>query len=167
LPDSQEYYHHYAVVHLKDNNEKLEGLEFVFIELPKFKSKNITEKRLQILWLRFLTEINEQSEKISEELLENPDIKQAVSFVYEASLTKEEKLLYDKNWDRISSERTILNEARAEAEAKGKAVGRFEGRAEGEKIGMNKVAKNAKEMGMPIKDISTLTGLSDDEIMKL
>jgi len=171
LPDSQDYYHHYAVVHLKDNNEKLEGLEFVFIELPKFKSKNITEKRLQILWLRFLTEINEQSEKISEELLENPDIKQAVSFVYEASLTKEEKLLYDKNWDRISSERTILNEARAEAEAKGRAqgekIGMQKGRAEGEKIGMNKVAKNAKEIGMSIKDISALTGLSEEEIMKL
>jgi len=171
LQDSQDYYHHYAVVHLKDNNEKLEGLEFVFIELPKFKSKNITEKRLQILWLRFLTEINEQSEKISEELLENPDIKQAVSFVYEASLTKEEKLLYDKNWDRISSERTILNEARAEAEAKGKAVGRVEGEKigieKGEKLGVLKIAKNAKEMGMPIKDISELTGLSEEEIMKL
>lgn len=187
LQDSQDYYHHYAVVHLKDNNEKLEGLEFVFIELPKFKSKNITEKRLQILWLRFLTEINEQSEKISEELLENPDIKQAVSFVYEASLTKEEKLLYDKNWDRISSERTILNEARAEAEAKGRAqgekIGMQKGRAEGEKIGMQKgkaegraegrleerieLAKKAKSMGMSIKDISALTGLSEEEIMKL
>jgi acyl-[acyl carrier protein]--UDP-N-acetylglucosamine O-acyltransferase len=91
LPDSPEYYHHYAVVHLQDNNEKLEGLEFVFIELEKFKAKNITDKKLQVLWLRFLTEINEQSEKISEELLANPEIQQAINFVHEASLSKDEK----------------------------------------------------------------------------
>jgi len=159
LPDSPEYYHHYAVVHLKDNNEKLEGLEFVFIELEKFKAKNVTDKKLQVLWLRFLTEINEQSEKISEELLSTPEIHQAINFVYEASLTKQEKLLYDKNWDRISSEKTILTETHAE--------GRAEGRAEGEQIGMRKVALNAKKKGMSIKDISELTGLSEDEISEL
>lgn len=32
LPESPGYYHHYAVVHLKDSNERLNGLEFVFIE---------------------------------------------------------------------------------------------------------------------------------------
>jgi hypothetical protein len=33
LPDNPEYYHHDAIVHLQDNIEKIEGLEFVFIEL--------------------------------------------------------------------------------------------------------------------------------------
>lgn len=163
LPDSNEYYHHYAVVHLKDNNEKLEGLEFVFIELEKFKAKNIRDKKLQVLWLRFLTEINEQSEKIAEELLATPEIQQAINFVYEASLTKEEKLLYDKNWDRISSEKTILSETHAA----GMAQGRAEGRAEGEQLGIIKVALNAREKGMSIKDIAELTGLSEGEISQL
>jgi len=159
LPDSPEYYHHYAVVHLQDNNEKLEGLEFVFVELPKFKAKNVTDKKLQVLWLRFLTEINEQSDKISEELLENPEIQQAINFVHEASLNKDEKALYDKNWDRISSEKTILNQTREESEAKG--------RAEGEQIGLRRVALNAKKKGMSIKEISELTGLSEKEITEL
>jgi predicted transposase/invertase (TIGR01784 family) len=163
LPDSNEYYHHYAVVHLKDNNEKLEGLEFVFIELEKFKAKNIRDKKLQVLWLRFLTEINEQSEKIAEELLATPEIQQAINFVYEASLTKEEKLLYDKNWDRISSEKTILSETHAA----GMAQGRAEGRAEGEQLGIIKVALNARKKGMSIKDIAELTGLSEGEISQL
>lgn len=171
LPNNADHYHHYAVVHHKDSNEKLEGLEFIFIELEKFKAKNLTDKKLQILWLRFLTEINEQTETISEELLENKDIKQAVSFVYEASLTKEEKLLYDKNWDRISSEKTILNEAKAEAKALGKAEGIEVGKAEGIIIGelnqLKKMAKKAKSMGMSIKEISDLTGLNQEEIENL
>ena len=155
LPNSPEYYHHYAVVHLKDNNEKLEGLEFVFIELEKFKAQNIRDKKLQVLWLRFLTEINEQSDKISEELMSNPEIKQAINFVYEASLTKEEKLKYDKNWDRISSEKTILAQTKAEAKAEGRIEERYE------------MASKAKAMGMSIKDISKLTGLSEEEVSKL
>jgi len=159
LPNSSEYYHHYAVVHLKDNNEKLDGLEFVFVELEKFKAQNIRDKKLQVLWLRFLTEINEQAEKISEELLSNPEIKQAINFVYEASLTKEEKLMYDKNWDRISSEKTILAQTKEEGIAEGKAEGRVEERYE--------MARKAKAMGMPVKDIAKLTGLSEEEINNL
>lgn len=163
LPDSPEYYHHYAVVHLKDNNEKLEGLEFVFIELQKFKARNIRDKKLQVLWLRFLTEINEQAEEISEELLESPEIQQAINFVYEASLSKEEKLLYDKNWDRISSEKTLLTEAKAEGLAEGKAEGRAEGKAEEKK----EIARSALKMGMTIIEVARLTGLSEEEIAAL
>ena len=155
LPESPDYYHHYAVVHLQDNHEKLDGLEFVFVELPKFKSKNITEKRLQVLWLRFLTEINEQAERISDELLENPEIQQAINFVYEASLSKEEKDLYDRNWDRISSEKTILTEVRTEGIAVGKAEGKIE------------VALNLIAAGVSIEIVMQATGLSRNEIEKL
>jgi predicted transposase/invertase (TIGR01784 family) len=163
LPNSSEYYHHYAVVHLKDNNEKLDGLEFVFVELEKFKAQNIRDKKLQVLWLRFLTEINEQAEKISEELLSNPEIKQAINFVYEASLTKEEKLMYDKNWDRISSEKTIL----AQTKEEGIAEGRVEGRVEGEHIKALEIAKNLKKSGLSTEVISQATGLSEEEITNL
>ncbi len=159
LPHTDEYYHHYAVVHLKDTKERIEGLEFVFVELEKFKSRNITDKKLQVLWLRFLTEINEQAESISKELLENPEIQQAVDFVYEASLTKEEKALYDKNWDRISSEKTILNETYS--------MGKADGVAEGQLIEKRKIAQSAKLIGLPIKDIAKMTGLSEEDIDKL
>jgi len=175
LPDNPEYYHHYAVVHLQNNDEKLEGLEFVFIELEKFKAKNIRDKKIQVLWLRFLTEINEQSEKISDEFMQYPEIEQAIKFVHEASLSKEEKLLYDKNWDRISSEKTILTQTKAEGKAEGRAEGIAEGRYEGEQIGLKKgerikaleIAKNLKLSGFSANDISKATGLSETEILSL
>lgn len=152
LPDSDEYYHHYAVVHLKDSNERLHGLEFVFIELDKFKARNITDKKVQVLWLRFLTEINEKTVSISEELFEHTEIRQAIDFVKEASLSKEEKLMYDKNWDRISSEKTILSEARAE------------GRAEGEQIGLYKSALLLLRNKMDVNQVSKLLGLSQNKV---
>lgn len=163
LPDSPEYYHHYAVVHTKDSNERLEGLEFVFVELEKFKTQNIRDKRLQVLWLRFLTEINEQSQSISQELLDNPEIQRAVDFVYEASLTKEEKAMYDKNWDRISSERTILSETFSA----GVERGLHQGREEGILLEKHKIALAAKQSGMSSKAIAAITGLGEDEIERL
>jgi predicted transposase/invertase (TIGR01784 family) len=107
------------------------------------------------LWLRFLTEINEQADHISEELTENPEIKQAIQFVYEASLSKEEKLLYDKNWDRISSEKTLLTAAKAEGKAEGKAEEKKE------------IARIALAKGMPVQEIMELTGLSESDIKDL
>jgi predicted transposase/invertase (TIGR01784 family) len=152
LPQSPNYYHHYAVVHLQDSNERRHGLEFVFIELEKFRAQNIRDKKLQVLWLRFLTEVGEKTEQIDSVLLDQPEINKAIQYVLEASLTKEEKLRYEKNWDRISSEKTLLTAAKDE----GMALGRLAEKAE--------LARNAKKMGMSIDDISTITGLSREEL---
>ena len=53
-PDMEECYHYYHMVHDLHTDKVLEGLHLVFVELPKFKAKNLTEKKMQILWLRFL-----------------------------------------------------------------------------------------------------------------
>ena len=51
--EMKEFYHHYKIVHLADSKKVLKGLEFVFVEIPKFKASNYNEKRLQVLWLSF------------------------------------------------------------------------------------------------------------------
>jgi predicted transposase/invertase (TIGR01784 family) len=157
LPLAADYYHHYAVVHLKDSNEQLHGLEFVFIELDKFRAQNIRDKKLQILWLRFLTEVGEKTEHISPELLEQPEINKAIQYVMEASLTKEEKLRYEKNWDRISSEKTLLSAALEEGEEKGIVKGRKQKKLE--------IAKKLKALGMSAEEIQNITGLNRQELM--
>jgi len=157
LPLATDYYHHYAVVHLKDSKEQLHGLEFVFIELDKFRVQNIRDKKLQILWLRFLTEVGEKTEHISPELLEQPEINKAIQYVMEASLSKEEKLRYEKNWDRISSEKTLLTAAKDE----GVAIGIEKGKKQ-EKL---EIAKKLKELGMSAKEIQNITGLNLQELM--
>ena len=51
--DSDQYYHHYKIVNLQQPQRVLKGLEFVFIEIPKFKPQSSTERRMQVKWLRF------------------------------------------------------------------------------------------------------------------
>lgn len=154
-----QYYHHYQIVNIQDTQKQIEGLEFVFVELPKFKAQNITEKKLQVLWLRFLTEIDEKMTEIPEEFLSSPEIKEAMENLLVSGFTKAELEGYDKYWDSVRTEKTL----QSGFFDKGKA----EGKAEGEKEGLTKVAINALKKGLSVDFIMQLTGITEEEISDL
>lgn len=102
------YYHHYQLVHKEKSDEVIDGLQLVFIELPKFQPQTFSEKKMQVLWLRFLTEINENTLEAPDELLENPDVSEALKIVEIAAYTPEEMRAYDKFWDNIATRKTEI-----------------------------------------------------------
>jgi len=104
------YYHHYSFIHNEHTGEKIEGLELVFIELPKFKANSFTDKKLRNLWLRFLTEIDENTKEIPEELLNEKDIREALDCVEKSAFTEEELQYYDTYWDAIRIEKAAIEE---------------------------------------------------------
>ncbi len=105
--DVEDYYHYYHLVHDRYTDKVIEGLHLIFIELPKFHPTTFSEKRMQVLWLRFLTEINEKTQEAPAELLENEDVSKALEIVERAAFTDEEMFFYDKFWDRVSVQRTL------------------------------------------------------------
>ena len=152
---ANEYYHHYKIVNIKDTEKQIEGLEFVFVELPKFKPQNSAEKRLHELWLRFLTEINERTKEVPPELLENEDIREALGYMELAAYTKGQLEAYDKWMIDIMTERGILDDA----EEKGIKKGKIEGKME--------TALKMLKKGMSIEDICDCTDLSQKQIEQL
>lgn len=158
-PDKPEFYHHYQIVNIADTDKQLEGLEFVFVELPKFKAEKISDKKLQVLWLRFLTEIDENITDIPQDLLDSMDIKEALENLRSSAFTKAELENYDKYWDSVRTERTL----QSGYFNKGKTLGKEEGRAE-EKIA---IAKNGIKAGLSNDIIKTMTQLSDEKIETL
>ena len=62
LPDVPDAYHDYQIVQVEHTDKIIEGLRFIFVELPKFKPQNFKGKKMAVLWLRYLTEINEQTQ---------------------------------------------------------------------------------------------------------
>ena len=118
-PDMEEFYHHYKIVHLANSDKVLEGLEFVFVEIPKFKAASFNEKRLQVLWLRYLSEIKNATETISPELFEVQEIREAIDLLQESAYSKSELLAYDKYWDSISMERSMLSDSFIEGKTEG------------------------------------------------
>ena len=86
-PELPEYYHHYKVLHVEHSDRVIEGIQLVFVELPKFTPHTLAEKRMQVLWLRFLTEVNEKTLQVPQELLAEPEIQKAVDVLEESGFT--------------------------------------------------------------------------------
>ncbi|MCL2040779.1 MAG: Rpn family recombination-promoting nuclease/putative transposase [Bacteroidales bacterium] len=158
-----EYYHYYKIVNIKDTEKQIEGLEFLFVELPKFKPQRRAEKKLHELWLRFLTEINESIQKVPEELLENEYTREAVSYMETAAYTKAQLDAYDQWKIDAMTERSVLDEALRK--------GRAEGLSEGEAIGIEKeriqVTINSHNAGIPIPTIAAITNLSVEQVSEI
>jgi predicted transposase/invertase (TIGR01784 family) len=124
--ESDDFYHHYKIVNIEKPSRELKGLQFVFIELPKFKPTSHAERKLQVLWLRFLSEINEDTRTIDPELLEVPEIREAIELSEHAAYSKAELSAYDIYWDAVSTEKTLLSERYEAGEIKGKVGGNAE-----------------------------------------
>lgn len=154
-PALEGYYHHYTMVHVEHTDHVIEGLQLIFVELPKFTPHTFAEKRMHILWLRFLTEINEKTRVVPEELLEVPEIKKALTVLEESAFTDAELAGYEHFWDGISVEKTLYNS------------GKREGLAEGKEETQRLIAANLKKQGVHADTIAQCTGLSIEEIDKL
>lgn len=183
LPD--EFIHYYNMVHTLHNDHVIEGLQLTFVELPKFKPHNYAEKKMQALWLRFLTEINEHTRVVPAELQENAQISKALTLVEESAYSEAQMEGYDQFWDAVRVEKTLINdvkrakiegcaEGRAEGRAEGHAEGRAEGLAEGHAKGVEEgirqeklsTALKMKQMGIDLATIASVTGIDASELDK-
>ena len=190
MDDIPEYYHHYDIVNVEHTDKRIEGLHLIFVELPKFKPHTFSERKMQILWLRFLTEMGDVR-IVPQEFLANPEVKKAVDILEESSYTDAQLNGYDKFWDIVRTERTYINaairkgmsegraegfeqgrakgraEVRAEGIEKGRAEGMAQGRAEGEKSALYKVVERMRAMGLNDSQIAEATGMDLRQIEEL
>ena len=166
-PQLPEYYHYFKLVHEEHTEKVIDGLHLVFVELPKFTPHSMSEKKMQVLWLRYLTEIKDGTEKIPQELLDNAETGKAISVLETSSYNEAQLASYDKFWDTISIEKTLYNsgerKGREEGLMEGEAVGMEKGRAEEKR----KIASGMKQAGIPLETIAVITGLPLEEVKSI
>jgi hypothetical protein len=148
--ETTSFYHHYEIVNREDTDDVIKGMEFVLVELPKFKPETCVsrikfghqqlvelpkfkpetwaEKKMAVLWLRFLREVDEKATAIDKELLDNEEINRAVELCQKGAFTPEELAAYENYWDRISIE---VSTSRSSL-ARGIVIGDANGWARGE-----------------------------------
>ncbi len=152
-----DWYHHYGLVKIDNPKEEvINGLTLVFVELPKFTINTREDKKLKILWLRFMRELNEQTKSIPPELLEVPEILEAIELAQESSYTAAELEYYESYWKQVSSEKSLINSAKMEGVAEGIIKGREDSLLE--------IAKKMKKEGLSSELISKLTGLPINKV---
>ena len=167
MNDIPEFIHNYNIVHEKYSDRIIPGLSFTFIELPKFKPTSFMEKRMAVLWLRFLTEINSKTVDVDSELLADPQISRAITAVRTSAYSETELRAYDRFWDSIMRERTLVYDGVEEGRERGFAEGMEKGMAEGIEKDIAATAKKMKDIGMPVETIMQVTSLTKEEIKGL
>ena len=180
-----EFYHDYAIVDVAHQDRRIEGLRFVFIELPKFfawqsgiaerKPKTIAEKKMAVLWLRFLTEINVRTEEAPAELLENPATAKALKLLEKSAYSEAQLIAYDRFWDAVYRERTFFDDGFKKGQIDGWEKGMEKGMAEGMEKGREAGILNEKKetvrrlsaLGLTTEQMALGTGLSTAEVDRL
>jgi len=110
----------------------------------------MTERKMQVLWLRFLTEIDAYTEEVPQELLDNPEINKAIRLVEESAYTREQLLGYDMFWDRVRRDKDMADELReVKEQLKQKDID---------------TARKMKELGSTVDFIAQVTGLTAKDI---
>ncbi len=166
-PELEEYQHDYKIVCDKHTDRVIEGLHFTFIELPKITPHTMAEKKMAVLWLRFLTEIDDDTQTPPAELQANPEINKALEEVEVTAFTEEELRGYDKFWDIVRTEKTLLGGSYEKGHAEGRAEGIAEGIAEGERKEKLATAKRLLALGLAPDIAAKGSGLTIEEIKDL
>jgi len=169
--DPDEFYHDYAIVNVEHSDRIIEGLRFVFIDLKKFKPKTIAERKMAVLWLRFLTEIDESTQEVPAELLENVETRKALEIVEKSAYTDGQLLAYDDFWMSVVDEKVIVEDALKKGMEEGRAEGRAEGMAEGMEKGQQQekvdTVRRLQALGLSVDQIAQGADLTTEEVKSI
>ena len=88
-----------------------------------------------------------------------------------SGFTDAELRAYDKFWDSVSVERTLLDDRYQKGMEEGMEEGMKQGMAKGEEVGKSQrsieIAKNMLAKGMDEATIQEITGLTEDQILQI
>ena len=170
LPDVEEYYHDYRIVHMEHSDKVIEGLRFIFVELPKFKPHSFSEKKMQVLWLRYLTEVDEKTRVVPQELMDVPEIKMAVEQLEESAFNDAQLWGYDDFWDAVRVEKTLVSDVQnkyREGMEQGIKQGVEQGIEQGIEQGKIDTALRMLQKGYTVNDVCDITGLERNVVSGL
>jgi predicted transposase/invertase (TIGR01784 family) len=159
-------------VQLKNQNNKLfyDKLIFVYLTLPNFTKTEQELNSNQDKWLYFFKNLAYcddipdiyKKDKLFEDIFEKAKI---------AKFNHQEQDIYlnslKEYLDWFNTFQTAKDEAEAKGEAKGIIKGLAQGKAEGELQAKLTIAKNLKNLNLPIENIIQATGLTKEQIEEI
>ena len=137
--------------------EAIKGMQWYFIELPKFRTSNPDMGDKVNQWLALIDSEDRGLLKMAEE--KNKTIKEAKKEVEYLTGDEEVKRLAELREKWEMDRNSEIGQAQKEGEAKGKAEGKIEEKLE---IAKNMLNKKFKE-----EDIIAVTGLTKEEVLNL
>ena len=155
-------------INIKENNViKMKTPEEVFPEYYLIRVNEFNDVATTPIeeWLDYL-----KNGRIKDDTT-TPGLAEAREKLLYMQMTRADQLAYERHLDALAVQSDAFETARIEGHAEGWATGleegKAEGRAEGRAEALLETARNLKQMGLPISDISKATGLDSQEIKSL
>ena len=131
----------------------------------------MTEKKQTVLWLHYLSELENGKEMYDEELLKElmavPEIAQALELSKESAYTKAELEAYDRYWDAVRVERSLLSDSHEAGLKEGIELGMEKGMEKVKIEGKIEVILNGYANGLSVEMLSKITQLSENEVEEI
>ena len=175
IPEVDKYHNIFHITEKETGQSYFKDLELHTIELKKF-SKDSSEQLPDIIskvknsldmWLAFLTRHDLlQSDKLSDNL-DNSDLKKALTVLDVMNFSSLERDAYEDHLKWLRIEANTLKKAEAKGVEKGREEGIAIGEARSEIKSIEKIAKRMLKKNTDITFISSVTGISNDQLLKL
>ena len=162
-----EWYHPYQFVHIYHSDRVFDGLKIVFAEMDKYKRLPDKGNTKKDLWMRYFTEMTEETRRPAPELLADPDIAKAIELLEIINYNEAEEYLYDKYWDAVSIEATWKGIGRREGEKEGLEKGLRQGLQQGREDEKRQLALNMLAKGFAPNLVMEITGMTEAEVRTL
>ena len=162
-----EWYHPYQFVHIYHSDRVFDGLKIVFAEMDKYKKLPDKGDTKKDLWMRYFTEMTEETRRPAPELLADPDITKAIELLEIINYNEAEEYLYDKYWDAVSIEATWKGIGRREGEKEGLEKGLRQGLQQGREDEKRQLALNMLAKGFAPNLVMEITGMTEAEVRAL
>lgn len=173
FPQKPHYKSNHTIRDDLTNERDLDGLRFVFIELPRFNKKlgelsNIIEK-----WCFFFKHAPETTpQELVQLVKDEPIIEKAYDALDSYAWSEQDLLRYEQETKSEMDAEAILMQKKLDGEKIGFTKGKKLGVEEGEKIGVEKgieknkieTAKKMKQAGMAAELIKQITEVEVDEV---
>jgi len=163
---NEDYVSRHWTVNRETGLQELDGMEFAFVELPKFKKKLNQLETITDKWVYFIKNARKM-DMIPKEFENIEEFQEAFKIANQYNWNKDEMEVYDYMILKEIDEVNALKTAEKKGEIKGEIRGKKEGKMEGKKEREIEIAKNSLKQNLDIKTISLITGLTAKEIEDL
>ncbi len=170
LKDEQDWHNIYNLLNKKSHNQLTDHIEIHFLELPKFKLKDMRKIKASEAWLAYFS--GRYTKKEMEEITMNtPAVKEAIEFEDIFLQDKIERRAYEQREKAIRDYYSYINAYKEEGLEEGIKQGIQQGKIEGkiEGIEETKIANaiNLLKLGIDISIIAKGTGLDIEKVNEL
>ena len=132
--------------------------EYVLIRVNEFDKVAVTPLEE---WMKYLKDGTIRPDTTA------PGLSEAREKLKYFSMPPKERMAYDEYLSAVMIQNDVLDSAKLEGKIEGRADGRSEGRAEGRYEERFSIARNMKQLGIPVDVIVKSTGLTSGEIETL